>query len=383
MSSRLGSEKLEDWVALSLMPGLGPGSIRRAIARFGDPGDVAHRVPVPELRAVLGLRDPAVSALAAIRPNLRRLAENEIRRAERHGIALVTSPDPRYPAALAEIPDPPPILYMRGRLDEGIVRVAIVGSRRASAYGRRVAVGLAAGLAARGVEVVSGGARGIDTCAHRGALEGEGRTVAVLGSGFLDPYPPENVALFEEIAERGALLGEFPLDAPPRAENFPRRNRLLSGLSAAVVVVEAALRSGSLTTAAHALDQGREVMAVPGPVSSDQSAGCHRLIQQGARLVQRVEDVLEELSPMYAAAVGAPPPDLSTLPGSRPLRGLTPDEEAILALLRDDPEPVHLEGIVESAPFGVARVQAALFGLEARSAVEQLPGGYYLARSGK
>ncbi len=377
------SGKLEDWVALGLLPGLGSANVRRAVALFGDPGEVAHRVPVAELRAALGIRDRAASAVAAIRPALRRMAESEVRRAEERGIAIVTPLDRRFPAALAEIPDPPPVLYMRGRLDEGVARVAVVGSRRASAYGRRVAAGLAAGLAARGVEVVSGGARGIDTCAHRGALEGEGRTVAVLGSGFLDPYPPENAPLFEEIAGRGALVGEFPLDTPPRAENFPRRNRLLSGLSAAVVVVEAALRSGSLTTAAHALDQGREVMAVPGPVSSDQSAGCHRLIQQGARLVQRVEDVIEELSPMYRSAIGAPPRDPSTPGDDAVPRGLTPDEEAILTLLREDPEPVHLEGIVESAPFGVARVQAALFGLEVRSAVEQLPGGYYLARSGK
>lgn len=375
--------RIADWVALNLLPGLGSGSARRALALFGDPGVIAHRVPVADLSASLGIRGRAASAIAAVRPRLAELAELEILRSKKLGIELISREDGRFPAALAEIPDPPSILYVRGRLAEPVVRVAVVGSRQATAYGRRVAAGLSAGLASRGVEVVSGGARGIDSSAHLGALEGGGSTLAVLGSGFLNLYPPENKALFARIAESGAVLSEFPLDAPPRAEHFPRRNRLLSGMSAAVVVVEAAVRSGSLTTAAHALEQGREVLAVPGPVSSDRSEGCHRLIQQGAKLVHRVEDVLEELSPMYARAVCASPGDPAAAPGASPSCALAPDEEVVLALLRDDPEPVQLEQIVELAPFGVARIQAALFGLEAGGAVEQLPGGYYLARFGK
>jgi DNA processing protein len=174
------------------------------------------------------------------------------------------------------------------------------------------------------------------------------------------------------------VVSEFPLDAEPLPERFPRRNRLISGLAAAVVVVEAARRSGSLSTASHALDQGREVMAVPGPVSSDQSAGCHGLIQQGAKLIHEVEDILVELSPMYAAAIQSAPADAmkEEVPN---LDGLQPDEAAVLALL-DDPEPVQLDVLADHAPFGVARLQAALFGLEARGAVELLPGGHYLAR---
>ncbi|MDX1389943.1 MAG: DNA-processing protein DprA, partial [Acidobacteriota bacterium] len=222
------------------------------------------------------------------------------------------------------------------------------------------------------------GARGIDSCAHTGALEGGGRTVVVLGSGMLDPYPPENRELFERVASQGALLTEFPLGVSPRPENFPRRNRLVSGLVEAVVVVEAGVRSGSLITAAQALDQGREVLAVPGPVTSEQSRGCHRLIREGARLVHEVEDIVAELSPLYAGAVGPAPAPVGPSAAADP-EGLGPDEREILALF-DDPEPIHGDLLADRAPFGIARFQTALFGLEIRGFVEQLPGRYYLLR---
>jgi DNA processing protein len=257
------------------------------------------------------------------------------------------------------------------------VRVAIVGSRRPTLYGERVAAGLAAGLAARGVEIVSGGARGIDRCAHVGCLEEGGRTVAILGSGFLHPYPIENRALFDRIAAQGAVVSEFPLDTKPYRANFPQRNRLISGLSAAVVVIEAAARSGTLITAAHALEQGREVMAVPGPVHSDRSSGTNRLIQEGARLVQNVDDVLDELSPMYREALG-PAPAVS---GSRPAEaraGATADEVEVLRLL-DAWEPVHVDDLAERVPFGVARLQAALLGLELRGLAVARAGGHWIA----
>jgi DNA processing protein len=199
-----------------------------------------------------------------------------------------------------------------------------------------------------------------------------------MGSGFRRLYPPENVEMFDKIADNGAIISEFPLDMEPKGENFPRRNRLIAGLSAAVVVVEAAERSGSLSTAGHALEQGREVMAVPGPVSSELSAGCHRLIQQGAKLVHSIGDVLEELSPMYAEALRSRVAAPSGEPEPTPV-SLDPDEAAVLALL-DDPEPVQLDALADRAPFGIARLQTALFGLEVRGAVEQLPGRYYLAR---
>lgn len=365
-----------DWIALSLLPGLGPLTARRAVDRFGGPGEVAFRVPPHALLEIPGVQARAIAAVSGARPGLRRAAEAEARAAARLGVAIVSRDASDYPATIAALEDPPPVLYLRGSLRAAIVRIAVVGARRCTAYGRRVAAGLGGALAERGVEVVSGGARGIDTCAHAGALDAGGATTAVLGSGFLRPYPAENVPLFERVAASGALVTEFPLEMDPRPENFPRRNRLISALSAAVVVVEAAARSGSLTTAAHALDQGREVMAVPGPISSDQSEGCHRLIQQGAKLVRRVDDILEELSPMYAAAL----PERRTPEAAAPtFAPLSADEEAVLKLL-DDPEPVHVDELAEVFPFGVSRLHAALVGLVFRGAVEQLAGGYYLPR---
>lgn len=367
---------LIDWVALHLLPGLGPILARRALERCDDPAEIAFRLPVQALEHLGGLGPKGRSAIAAARPTLARRAERELQRSEKMGLTLLTPLHPDYPAAFENLPDAPLLLYVKGELRQGLVRIAVVGSRRATLYGKRVATGLASGLAARGVEVVSGGARGIDTCAHLGALEEQGRTVAVLGSGFAQLYPVENAALFERIAASGALVSEFALDEPPRPENFPRRNRLISGLSAALVVVEASTRSGSLSTARHALEQGREVMAVPGPVASEQSQGCHKLIQDGAKLVQNVDDVLEELSPMYRQALPAMHAPAGTgREGSEP-GPTSPDEAAVLGLL-DSMEALQLDALAGQVPFGVARLQAALFGLELRGAIEQHPGRYY------
>jgi len=232
---------LLDWLALHLLPGLGPAAAREALARYQDPHEVAYRVP-PAALATCGRVD--LDRLAAGRADLRRRVEHEARLCERHGVRLVTQRDSAYPAALAEIGSAPMLVYQKGSIGPGVVRIAVVGSRTPTHYGRTVAAALGSGLAARGVEVVSGGARGVDAMAHRGALETEGgRTIAVLGSGMLRPYPPEHAELYERIAAQGAVVTEFPMEEPPRAENFPRRNRLIGGLSAAVVVVEAAERS--------------------------------------------------------------------------------------------------------------------------------------------
>ncbi len=368
---------LVDWLALHLLPGLGPAAAREALERYGDPGEIAYRLP-PAALAACGRVD--LERLCAGRRDLRRRAEREARLCEQHGVRLVTQRDPAYSAALAEIGSAPMLVYQKGTIDPGVVRIAVVGSRTPTHYGRTVASALGSGLAARGIEVVSGGARGVDAEAHRGALgTAAGRTVAVLGSGLLRPYPPEHTELFDRIAEHGALVSEFPMEEAPRAENFPRRNRLISGLSAAVVVVEAAERSGSLSTAAHALDQARDVLAVPGPVHSLKSVGCHRLIQQGAKLVHEIEDVVAELSPMYRARIGEKP---DAAPSAPPADGHTADETALLAIVGVH-GPVHLDRIADEAPFGIARVQAALFGLEIRGAVEQTPGKYYVLRPRK
>jgi DNA processing protein len=363
---------------LNLLPGLGPVSIRKALERFGDAGEVAFRVPTDELVRIARVPAKHVEEFRHVRRRLRRRTARELRLAERHGVRLVPSSADDYPAALVELPDAPVLLYVRGSLPEGVLRLGVVGSRSPTAYGRQVGRGLAGHLAARGVEVVSGGARGIDTEAHRAALAEGGRTVAVLGSGFLRPYPEENEGLFEEISGSGALLSEFALETEPKSEHFPRRNRLISGLSAGIVVVEAAERSGTLITAGLALEQGREVMAIPGRVDSRKSEGCHRLIQQGAKLVQNVGDILEELSPLYRPAVG-PDPAEAVSRAAPNLAGLTPDESDVIGILAGT-GPVQLDRLAEMVPFGIARLQTALFGLEVRGAVEQNPGRYYVLR---
>jgi DNA processing protein len=371
---------LLDWIALNLLDGWGPVMRARALERFGSPGDAAYRADPGELRRIAprGASGFGRARLALARRDLRRRADAELSSCRRLGIRLLALSDHDYPALLREITDPPILLYVRGELPAGVPRISIVGSRRATEYGLRVAGGMASGLASRGIEVVSGGARGIDTAAHVGAMEAEGRTVAVLGSGFHDPYPTENRSLFDRMAASGAVISEFPLDYSPQPRNFPMRNRIISALSAAVVVVEAEARSGSLVTARHALEQGREVMAVPGPVTSSRSVGCHRLIQDGAKLVQNTGDILDELSPMYTAGlVEAGDPARSGTIWSA--EKLSEDERAVVALL-DEVEPVHLDDLADAAPFGIARLQVALFGLEIQGAVEHSPGRYYLLR---
>ena len=375
-------ERLIPWLAIHLLPGVGPLTARRALELHGDPREVAFRLPAAAWREFPGIDATAAHEIAAARPALMRRVEAEWDAAVRRDLRILTRDDAEYPSMLAALPDAPVVIYAKGELLDGRVRLAMVGSRRATAYGRQVARGLAAELAELGAEIVSGGARGIDTWAHRGALEAGGRTIAVLGCGFAHTYPPENEELFEAIAASGAIVSEFPIETAPLAENFPRRNRLISALSAATIVVEATDKSGSLITAGHALEQGREVMAVPGPVTSEQSRGCHGLIQQGAKLVQTVEDVLAELSPMYRDALAREALDPSAadpVPTRGREQGLSPDEIAVLALF-DDPRPVHVDRLAELAPFGIARLQTALFGLSLRGCIDPLAAGYYVAR---
>jgi DNA processing protein len=372
------SPAVVDWIALNLLPGVGPVALRVALERYGDPGTIALRLPPKAFLELPGVGESVLPELTQARQGLIKRAEKEWRRCEKNRIRIVTAEDPSFPVALECLRDAPIVLYLKGELPHANVRVAVVGSRNATLYGKRIATGMAGELSVRGVEVVSGGARGIDTCAHEGALEAEGRTVAVLGAGLLRPYPAENAPLFDRIAERGAVVSEFPLEFPPARENFPRRNRLISALTAAVVVVEAAARSGALITASIALELGKEVLAVPGPVTSARSEGCNRLIQQGAKLVQNTGDILDELSPMYRPAL----PFERTLEAPPELEGLSPDEEVVLGIL-DEVEPVHLDALAEKAPFGIARLQTALFGLKLRGAVEQTPGRYYVSRPRK
>ena len=289
-------------------------------------------------------------------------------------IEPLTSDDPRYPARLRELV-PAPALWIRGALteDDGLA-IAIVGSRRATPYGLEVAAQLARDLAARGVTIVSGFARGVDSAAHRAALDAGGRTVAVLGCGIDIVYPPENRRLADAVAARGALVTQFAPGTPPLAYNFPTRNRTLAALVLGVVVVEAAERSGSLSTAGFAADLGREVYAVPGKITSPTSAGVHKLLRDGARLVETWTDVVQELPDASRRRVRDTA--VATIEGSRPSKGT--DEDRMLQLLMRD-EAQHIERLIARAGMDAARVGAILTGLELGGWARQLGGQRWIA----
>lgn len=342
----------------------------RVQALYPDPADALRAIP--EDPAGLGLTPDEARRLLS--EDLYERAQAEIEAAGRKGVAVLTVDDEDYPALLREIFDPPSVLYVLGRV-EALTEpaLAIVGARRPTPYGRVMAEGLAREAARCGLVVLSGLAFGIDTQAHWGALE-TGRTVAVLGSGMDIIYPSANRPLARRIAERGAVISEFPLGSQPLGFHFPLRNRIISGLSLAVVVVEASLRSGSLITAKLALEQNRDVMAVPGNATSELSAGSNWLIQGGAKLVGRWEDVLEEL-PAYVRAclAGAGTGRVEAPPE------LTPSEAKVLAALKPD-VPTSVDEIVEATDYSVSELLSMLLGLELKAAVFQAPGKRYLRR---
>ena len=299
--------------------------------------------------------------------------DEEIRRAERSGIRIMTRDDADYPENLKEIFDPPCVLYVKGTLEpEDRNAVAVVGSRGASYYGLSVARDFAARLASFGLTVVSGMARGIDTAAHRAALDASSRTIAVLGSGFTDIYPIENRALCGQIAQCGAVLSEFPLDTAPMAQNFPVRNRIVSGLSKGVLVVEASLRSGALITARLGAEQGREVFAIPGKLSSETSDGTNDLIKHGAHMVTSAEEVLRELATALCLDIGRSRPATRRSPGMP----LTEEEERLFVVLND--EPKHIDEICRESVTDPARAAALLLQMELKAAVRQVAGKMFI-----
>ena len=307
--------------------------------------------------------DQTDKAMSATRERIR----NETDRAPKQ----IPLGDTAYPANLREIQAPPARLYVRGALaEDDALAVAIVGSRAATPYGVAVAERLAADLAARGVTVVSGLARGIDSAAHRGALRAGGRTIAVLGSGVDVIYPPENRRLAGDIEASGALVSQFEPGTPPLAGYFPARNRVLAGLSLAVLVVEAAEKSGSLITAGLAAEMGREVLAVPGPLTSPQSVGAHRLIQDGAALIQGWEDVVGQLPLFWRDRVRALTPEPSQ--AGEPARDDDPETEALLRILGE--EPLGIDSIIERSGIAVGRASALLVTLEVEGRIRQLDG---------
>jgi DNA processing protein len=357
------------WVALALVPAIGWNARRYAdCLAIGPPGEL-FRSPRRALAGRLG--DEVAAAITGF--DVDGAVARQRRAAERDGARLVTLADPGYPAPLRNVPLPPPFLFVRGELvREDAIAAAVVGSRRPTAYGLRMAERLAGDLAARGVTIVSGFARGVDTAAHRGALAAGGRTVAVLGSGVDVVYPPENRRLVQEVARAGAVVSQFPMETPPLPQHFPIRNRVIAGLTLGTVVVEAAERSGALITARLAGELGREVYAVPGNVSSPVSQGANALIQDGARLVRDWQDVVAEFPPAVRQALRpvAPPPAAAAGTGA------SPGEGGLLPLLGD--EPLAIDRVIEASGLPAGEVAASLMRLELRGLVRQLPGHRYV-----
>jgi len=353
-------QDLYHWVALSLAPGVGSVLFKRLIQAFGSPERV-FKTPPTKLARVEGIGPKVVESLK--RFDWKPRVEKEFRSAQKIGARFVTWEDEEYPPNLKNIYDPPPLLYALGSLlPQDQMAVAVVGSRNPTTYGRAAAERISMGLSRRGITVVSGLARGVDSCAHQGALSAGGRTIGVLGCGIDIIYPPENRELFQRVAAQGAVLSEFPLTTPPDSDHFPIRNRIISGLSLGVAVVEATLRSGSLITARLALDQNRDVYAVPGNVDSARSEGTNRLIKEGAKLVTRADDILEEILPPQE-----PPPREAP-----PQPQLSEEETRVFSVLGR--EPVHIDEVIAQSTLSSARVSAILLALELAGHIRQFPG---------
>ena len=350
-------------IALNLVSGIGPRSINKLIDVYGSASTVFETDPADLERRTRVSLDTFNEAVKIFRNGA---AESEFEKAQEMGIRIVTSEDSEYPQLLHQIHDPPPLLYVSGSLKRIEPAVAVVGARQSSIYGVEVAKKISSQLVSMGFCVISGLARGIDTAAHKGAITSKGQTIAFIGSGHARLYPSENRKLAAEISGSGAIVSEFPLNTEAFPVNFPRRNRLISGCSLGVVVVEARLRSGSLITAKQALDQGRTVFAVPGRVDSPLSRGPHELIRQGARLLEGIEDILDEFQ--FSC-----PHEIPSSPVSEKLcNSLGESEKVVWSELGK--EPVGVEDLIYRTGMEAAVISRTLLCLEMKRFVKKLPG---------
>ncbi len=353
----------EAMVALNLLPDVGPATVRRLLDRFGDAPAILSAT-VAQLREVPHLAAGLAESIASWRDTID--VQGELARAKQAGCHIISLLDDEYPPLLREIHDPPLVLYVRGALTQAMRNaVAVVGSRQTTLYGRETARRLAGDLARAGLTVVSGGARGIDTAAHEGALAAGGLTVAVLGTGMDVVYPAENAPLFERIAQTGAVITQFPLGCRGSKHSFPIRNRIVAGMTQATVVVEATLTSGALITANLAVEGGRQVFAVPGRIDSPRSAGCHKLIKEGAALCECAGDIFEELGQFF-------PKSQAPTPMDPPAVILDPTEAQILAAL--DSGELATDELVRVTGLPPAKISVGLLSLELKRQVRQLPG---------
>ncbi len=356
--------------ALNRVSFLGPVRIAALLERFGSSREAWKASPgaIGEIGALRGYTGRLLKERRQIDP------QQEWQRLQELQIDCIAYRSPDYPPLLKEIAQPPPLLYCRGpQLNSGELAVAIVGSRRCTFYGKEVARRLAGELAAAGLTVVSGMALGIDTAAHEGVLESGGITVAVLGCSVERCYPPANRSLRDRLIREGAVISEFPLDTGPLPHHFPRRNRIISGLSLGTIVVEAPVKSGALITAFYALEQNREVFAVPGNIGSPYSRGCHRLIKEGARLVETAADIIEELGLDPAGSSAARE---AAAASEKKVAALDEAERALLELIPYRPQ--HIDELIRRSGEGAARAGANLLSLELKGLIRQLPGKYFV-----
>ncbi len=362
------SKDTEAWIALNLMPGLGPVRTRKLLEKFGTPRAILN-AGVSQLETVEGVGSALAREIARWQDSIDPTEELEL--ATDFGASILHWQSESYPKALREIHAPPVVLYVWGELIERDNHaIGVVGSRRSTNYGNECAKKLSYQLAYAGLTVVSGLARGIDTAAHQGALAARGRTVACLGGGLMELYPPENAELARRIAGSGAVVSEFPMRCKPDRQTFPMRNRIVSGWGFGVMVVEAPLKSGAMITATQAAEQGRSVYAVPGPIDRPMSQGCNRLIQQGARLVMDAGDVLDELGMLF------PDKDAPRLPAATerpaPVAELSDNERRIYAALGS--EERQIDTLIQLTGLPSGDVLSALMNLELKHCARQLPG---------
>lgn len=378
---------MKEWISLNMTPGVGPRAATKLLERFGSADSVFH-ARRPELES-LRLRPETIESI--IKREFHDKADEELQRVRDIGGDVLILDDGSYPYLLREIADPPITLYVRGDWQGCFDApcVAVIGSRKCSTYGENASAMLARDLAERGLCIVSGLARGIDTAAHKGALKAGGKTIAVLGTGIDSVYPKENARLVDEILSGGgAVVTQFPLGTPPLKDNFPYRNRIISGLSHGVLIVEASERSGSLITARLATEQDREVMAVPGNITSRNSFGTNFLIKAGAKLVQQWQDVVSELPQEIAASILPPKleKDEAESDAAAPVQpaltpaGLSETENKVWSLLSAD-ENVHIDVLLESSGMSFGDLNTALVGLDIKDLIRVLPGKHYARRA--
>jgi DNA processing protein len=405
------TKETKSLVHLSIIPGVGYQTIQRLLTAFGS-AQRALDATLEELTQVEGLTANISQQLVSGKSRVS--VDQELELIEAHNCHVLAINDSAYPMLLKEIADPPPLLYVRGELGQpDAPSITIVGTRSPTNYGKTISRQLSQQLAESGITVISGFARGIDTCAHQGALQANGRTIAVLGNGLSQIYPAENRELADEIMKSGALISEFPMTVPPFPKNFPRRNRVVSGMSSGTVVVEASIRSGSLITARHAAEQGREVFAVPGQIFSNQSKGSHQLINQGAKLINAIDDIWEAFpNRRLTPSLTSPPTPLpldqndsargrvnsnlfaevsardtsigstgtsSANPSVQATQQLSTDERAILEAIGVPCS--HIDQIARTTALPMNKVSSALVMLELKGIVQQMPGKQFARQS--